>query len=174
MAVHDVGVTVVVLLLLLLALFGSGCVPLALAESVSVPGIVGVTTMVGKKFTMHRSSVQLQVTDAGGWRTRSAVGRRGGDVGRVRRERRGQDGVRPLRRAAVEQLDGEGDVAAGEGDRIGRAADADDVQVDLGVDRDRSAAGVVGVVRIGLGRRRRSRRASAVPPAVGVTTTVAK
>src|SRR6476660_554400 len=61
-AVHDVGVTVVVLLALLLALFGSGCVPLAMADSVSVPGIVGVTTMAGKKFTDAPIELQLHVT----------------------------------------------------------------------------------------------------------------
>src|SRR3954447_10701168 len=59
MAVHAVGVTVVVLLALLLALFGSGCVPLALAESVSVPGIVGVRTTEGKKFEDALMELQL-------------------------------------------------------------------------------------------------------------------
>src|SRR3954453_3007244 len=62
MAVHDVGVTVVVLLALLLAPFGSGSVPLALADSVSVPGIVGVTTIAGKKFTEAPIELQLHVT----------------------------------------------------------------------------------------------------------------
>ena len=48
MALHEVGLTVVVPLPVLSAVFGSVCVPATLAESVNEPGMVGVTTMVAE------------------------------------------------------------------------------------------------------------------------------
>src|SRR5260221_9661029 len=61
--------------------------------------------------------------------------------------------IRSLRGAGVVDLDGVGDVAGVERERIGGAADTVDLEIDLRIDGDGFAAAVVGRVRIGLSAR---------------------
>jgi hypothetical protein len=61
-AAHEVGVTVVVLLPVLLAVLESGWSPVTLAESVSEPGMVGVTTIVAVNVFDAAMEGQVQVT----------------------------------------------------------------------------------------------------------------
>src|SRR5258707_1528676 len=62
----------------------------------------------------------------------------------------GQDGVSSLRRAGVIDLDGIGDIAGVERERIRRAADAVDLRIDLRIDGSGLTAGDAGLVLIGL------------------------